>query len=153
MIKCNAIIYKPILVNTYVVHDEASKEAFIVDPGGDSQAVLNVINKFKLIPKFILYTHLHLDHIGGGGYELAQQLSIPAYAHENDYFLLEAVEQTAMFLKLPPITPPHIDGKLIDGDEFEIGESIIKVIHTPGHTPGGVYICSRGYDICWRYTF
>ena len=136
MIKINAIIYKPLLSNTYVVHDEASKEAFIVDPGGQVEAIVKVMEAEKIIPKFILYTHLHLDHIAGG-LQASEHFQIPSYANESDLYLFESLEQTSMFLQIPQVSPPVIDGNFGLDDELEIGDTIIKVIHTPGHTPGG----------------
>lgn len=137
MIEISPIIYHPLLVNTYVVYDKETLETLIIDPAGSSESIIKIRDKLSLKPKLILYTHLHLDHIAGGC-ELADQLTVPAYAHEKDMFLFDSLEQTANFLGYPPITPPQIDGFFSDGDEYEIGNVPIKVLHTPGHTPGGV---------------
>ena len=136
MIHVNAVIYKPLLVNTYIVHDSETLEAFIIDPGGEMNAVLKIIKKENLNPKFIVYTHLHIDHIAGG-FELSNQLSVPSYANESDLYLFDSLEQTASFLHYPHITPPEIDSYIKQGDELEIGDLVIGVIHTPGHTKGG----------------
>jgi len=137
MIEINAIIYRPLLVNTYIVHEEETKKGFIIDPAGKFESVMDVIGRHKIRPVFILYTHLHLDHIAGG-HDLATKLSIPAYACEKDLYLFDAIEQTAMFLGYPPIIPPVIDSYIKDGDELEIGSSSIRILSTPGHTPGGL---------------
>lgn len=135
MITVNAVIYRPLLVNTFVVHEPESKHGFIIDPAGDASFIIKIIEQEKIIPKFILYTHLHLDHIAGG-YELAESLDLPAYANEKDLYLYQAIEQTAHFLGYPKVTAPVIDSYLNHGDELEIGDEVIRVFHTPGHTPG-----------------
>jgi glyoxylase-like metal-dependent hydrolase (beta-lactamase superfamily II) len=136
MVKVQMVVNKPIFENTFVVYEEESRQGFVVDLGGSCIDVMGVLERYRISAKFKLYTHLHLDHIAGGN-DLAGQLSLPAYAHDKDLYLFDSLEQTADFLGYPPVLAPEIDGYLNDGDEFEIGDTPIKVIHTPGHTPGG----------------
>lgn len=119
--------------NCFLIYDE-NKNAFIVDPGGDSDDIISTIEKLELLPKFILLTHGHGDHIGAAEI-LREKFNIPILAHENEVKLLQDANinmSAYMPIKRVEITPDKTfkDGDII-GDNFHI-----KVIHTPGHTSG-----------------
>ncbi|MGL5615487.1 MAG: MBL fold metallo-hydrolase [Sarcina sp.] len=116
--------------NTYVVMDEDSKEGIIIDNFGEFQKIDKVIKELSMIPKAILLTHGHFDHVSGVN-KLKEEYKIPVYINENDWNMIDKkadifgeMEKPEFFVK--------------EGDEITLGNKIIKVIETPGHTPGGV---------------
>ncbi|WP_425539972.1 MBL fold metallo-hydrolase [Microaceticoccus formicicus] len=119
--------------NCFLIYND-EKNAFIVDPGGDSDDIMSTVEKLELVPKFILLTHGHGDHIGAAEI-LRGKYSIPILAHENEVKLLQDANinmSAYMPIKRVELTPDKTfkDGDII-GDGFGI-----KVIHTPGHTSG-----------------
>jgi len=125
----------PIGANCYIVSDEATKNAFLIDPGGDPDRIKSVLKKNGLTLKFIINTHGHGDHILGNGY-----FNVPIYAHrlEKDYLTDPNKNLSGMFgffLKTPEATKLLEDGEKISMDNLDL-----EILHTPGHTPGGISI-------------
>jgi glyoxylase-like metal-dependent hydrolase (beta-lactamase superfamily II) len=122
---------------TLLICDKTNKAA-IVDPGGDIDVILSIIEEQSAIAEIILVTHAHLDHIGAVA-ELASKLSIPIEGpHLLDNFWIDAIPvqiQTFNFPHSETFTPNRWLG---DGDTVKFGEQKLSVIHCPGHTPGHV---------------
>ncbi len=136
-------LFNPFPVNTYVLADEQSKEAAVVDPGcyncDELQTLVNYINDKGLTLKYILLTHLHLDHCFG--ITLLKQVYPEAVfcANEKDDFLLKgAAQQAAAYGLKMPAAPIDIERNLNQGDELKLGEQKIEVIAVPGHSPGSL---------------
>ena len=129
---------EPFQVLTYIVACPQNRDAVIIDPGGDEDKLLALIETEKLRIKYILNTHGHADHVLGNS-KMKNFLKVPVCMHEADdiFFNDPAVrEKSSQELGLPPSDPADI--KLKDGDILEVGSLNIEVIHTPGHTPGSV---------------
>lgn len=128
-------------VNTYVLIDETSKEAVIIDLGGDSEDVLDYIKSKNGKIKAILNTHGHFDHVMGEAYLKKQMPEVPIYLNKDDWYLAqnlsEQVQKYAPGFKAPSFTP---DFDLNEETEFKLGETPFKFFFTPGHTRGGVSI-------------
>ncbi|MBE6062886.1 MAG: MBL fold metallo-hydrolase [Clostridium butyricum] len=116
--------------NCYLLIDDNTKECGIIDPGGNAKRIENIIDSKGLIPKFILITHGHADHVNGVE-EIAQDLNIPFYISKVDEQYME--KDDMVFGTLPKAT-----GYLKEGDTVILGTHTIKVIETPGHTKGGL---------------
>src|SRR5574344_2471844 len=95
-------------VNTYLIYDETTKEAAIIDYGGESEDVLNEIKKNDLQLKYILNTHGHFDHISGEK-SLAEKFKVPVYAHKADEFMIKALKIVLTTHGFPLVEPPNVD--------------------------------------------
>lgn len=123
-------------VNCYLLYDE-SKEGIVVDPGGDVDEILEVIKENELDIKYIVLTHGHGDHIGGL-MGLKAALDVPVMVHEFEKELLMDGSKNlspTMAMGKVEVEP---DILLKDGDKIKVGNGEILVIHTPGHTKGGI---------------
>ena len=116
--------------NCYIVMAENTNEGFLVDPGADAQILANAVENMKMKPKFILLTHGHWDHVGAV-VELKDKFNIPFYISTNDNDMIQSGQDTYG-------STPNPDGYLKEGDTFKFADKTIRVIETPGHTPGGV---------------
>lgn len=127
---------------TLLVADDGETSA-VIDPGGDVEHLLALIEKVGAKPELVLLTHGHLDHVGGAR-QLADELKIPVWGpHPDDEFWLQQIAgQAAMFgLSLPGELKP--DRWLKDGDRVSIGNLNLDVLHCPGHTPGHVVFVEK----------
>ena len=127
--------------NTIVLYDETG-EAVVIDCGCFSKEEGERLKKFlsenQLKPVALLDTHLHIDHIFGNNFML-DEYGLSARAHEADSFWVEDAEKYAAMLGMRGITPPPALGEYLkDGDTVKFGHSELKVIHVPGHSPGGL---------------
>ena len=127
----------PFQVMTYIVICPHTREAVIIDPAGEEEKILTVIQTQGVEIKYILNTHGHADHVLGN--TNLKDLKVPVCMHEADdqFFSDPAIrEQSSKELGLPPSDPADI--RLKDGDVIEVGKLEVEVIHTPGHTPGSI---------------
>lgn len=132
-----SIVVGPLEVNCYILGCDDTKEAAIIDPGDDADEIIKTVEKEGLKPKFIINTHAHFDHVGGVK-TIQDHFKIDFVLHKEDQFVLESLnEQTATF-GLGKVPEPKVNKFVDNEDEISLGQNMIKVIHTPGHTPGGV---------------
>lgn len=126
--------------NCYIIGDRKKGEIAIIDPGGEAKKIIQFLNKNNFTPQFILHTHGHADHTRGDK-EILDDFSIPVLLHEKEAeFLQIPIKECTAFKNLNgklniSITPYVL---LQEGDIINIGKHTIKVIFTPGHTPGGI---------------
>ncbi|MDP1853380.1 MAG: MBL fold metallo-hydrolase [Candidatus Omnitrophota bacterium] len=130
------IVVGPMAVNCYIVSDKSTKNAFIVDPGDDFGDINRYLDSNKLRPQFIIHTHGHYDHIGADS-----DFNLPIYIHKLDRDCLsDAQKNLSGFFGYPfKLTEKQIN-TLEDGSEIKFGDSVLKIIHIPGHTAGGIGI-------------
>ena len=127
----------PFFKNGFVVSCEDTREAVIIDPGDEVEALLDNVRENELHVQAILLTHAHLDHVTGVG-RAVETHKVPVWLHRDDLPLYErAVEQGRMFgIAVEP--PPPVDRFYEPGLPFRFGRQIVDILHTPGHCPGGV---------------
>lgn len=126
--------------NTYFVLDEESKEGFVVDPGDEADLLLDLVARHEIDLKYILNTHAHLDHVGAVR-AFQDALQIPFYLHPEERGLLAALPAQAAMFGLPPLEDPlPPDHDLCEGQILRLagGALEVKVLETPGHSPGSV---------------
>ena len=124
-------------VNNYLVFEENSQEAVLIDAGGDYKATRELADKNKVKIKYILNTHGHLDHVAGD-YDIQSKEDAKVLLHKDDEFLVKALKQHLALYGMPEYEVPKIDEYIEDGQEIKAGGMTFKVIHTPGHSPGAV---------------
>ncbi len=137
------LVTGPLQVNTYIVGDEATGDAVAIDPGGQASQILQVIESEGLTLKKIINTHAHFDHVTGV-VELKELAGVPFYLHRADLPILESYGRQLAYFGLPAGPPPTVDGYLEEGQEIRIGETVFRVLFTPGHTPGHVTFAHDG---------
>jgi hydroxyacylglutathione hydrolase len=125
--------------NCYVFGSAKTREVLVIDPGSEPDKIKGLIKTENLLPKFIVNTHGHIDHIGANS-----ELGLPVYIHEKDANFL-----TNPLLSLAPFYgklkgSPKASRVLKEGDYIEVSDIKLKVMHTPGHTPGGISLYRNG---------
>jgi hydroxyacylglutathione hydrolase len=125
----------PLQCNCSIIGDKLSGRALVIDPGGDADQIMAMINKLNLKVTAIIHTHAHLDHILAAG-EIKKATGAPIYLHELDQFLWDMVEQQCAMFGVPSVSLPEPDQYLKDDQAIDCCGGV--AIHTPGHTPGSV---------------
>lgn len=127
----------PIMANCFILGCKETFEAAVVDPGDEADRILLALAESKLTAKLIINTHGHLDHVGGNK-RLKEATGAPILIHPLDAPMLNQVADHAAAWGLTADNSPAPDRELQDGDQISFGNITLKVIHTPGHTPGGI---------------
>ena len=137
-----AFTFNPVGENTYLIWDEETREAAIIDAGmsnnRENAAVSDLIDKENLLLKYALQTHMHFDHVWGLPY-IKETYNLRPLCHAADEIIYsQAPEMTGMFRLSMNWNLPAIERYIDEGETFQLGNTEIKVLHTPGHTPGGL---------------
>lgn len=128
--------------NCYIVQDEETKETMVIDPGGDVDKIVEMLNTIHAKVKYILLTHCHGDHIAGVN-ELKQRVGGKILIHRLDEEgLRDPNVNLAEYVGLGRAIV-QADARLDDGDLIHVGNLEFKILHTPGHTKGGISIYSE----------
>jgi hydroxyacylglutathione hydrolase len=130
--------------NCYIVGSEKSKDGIIIDPGADAEVIIRAVRRLELNINLIVATHGHVDHIGALE-EVKQAVKAPFALHASEAPILSDVNKylaSRFGVRLAHLPKP--DMLLNEGDIINVGEFSFKVLHTPGHSPGGISLLGNG---------
>jgi hydroxyacylglutathione hydrolase len=140
MIIIKNFVFNELAVNSFVLYDE-TRECIVVDPGCNSDKqrgeLLAFITGYKLKPVYIVNTHGHFDHIFGNSWSQSV-FACPLLIHKEDLPLIEHADKFAGIFGFAVEKPPMPDRYLKDGEFLHFGESSLKILHVPGHSPGSI---------------
>ncbi len=135
-LKIETITNGPFVENAFIVWDEGTKKGIIVDPGDEPDRIVRAGEFLGLEITEIVCTHGHIDHAGAVA-EVKRLTQAPVTFHKDERPVLEHLASQARLFGLGEVETPEVDRWLEEGDEIEVGAHRARVIHTPGHTPGG----------------
>lgn len=138
------LVVGPFESNCYILGSEATKEGMVIDPGADAKHILGEIKSLGLDMKLIVLTHAHIDHAGALK-EVKEATGAGVAVHVDDAKSLRRLGHSlsAPFRLFYP-APPSPDRLLNEGDSIDISDLHFTVLHTPGHTPGGICLLGEG---------
>ena len=140
------VVVSPFATNCYIVGSEASKQGIIIDPGDEAEAILGRVADLELDIKLIVLTHGHIDHVGA--LKAVKEASGAEMAiHADDAKSLRGLRGFLQSVLVPGLSypvPPPPERLLQDGDSLDVSDLCFKVLHTPGHTPGGICLLGEG---------
>jgi glyoxylase-like metal-dependent hydrolase (beta-lactamase superfamily II) len=141
--KIENIVVGALQVNCFMVYDEDSLDAMVIDPGDEAEKIIRLIEDRKLKVSKIVCTHAHFDHIGAVR-KLKEKTGAPVLIHEADFDIFMRADSQAASWGFQIEQPPEPDIYVVDGDEIVVARSRFMVLHTPGHSPGGICLYGEG---------
>lgn len=141
-----AISVGPLEANCFIIGDEASKKALVIDPGDEADRIMEIIQKEGLALDYIVCTHAHFDHVGAV-IDLKEATDADIVLHKDEGEIYQGARDQAAFwgYELEPLPEPDI--LVEDGDEITVGSLKFEVLHTPGHSPGSICLFGEGVVI------
>ena len=127
----------PIMANCFIVGCERTKSAVVIDPGDEANKILLSLAESNLTVKYILNTHGHFDHVGGNK-QMKDATGADILIHAGDSAMLEQLSVASMAFGLSVENSPPADRTIDEGDQITFGDITLNVLHTPGHSPGGI---------------
>jgi|SRR5208282_5828666 len=132
-----SIAVGPLQANCIIVADDTSQKALVVDPGDEPDRIVGIINEMGLTVEVIVCTHGHFDHMGEVG-DVKNQTGARVALHRDELELYKGAKDMAAFWGHSLEVPPDPDILLSEGDTLTIGALKFSILHTPGHSPGGI---------------
>ena len=143
MARIHTLMVGQLQTNCYIIQSQS--KALIIDPGDEPERIVRFTRDLDVIPSRIIATHGHFDHVLGVN-KLRASLKIPFQIHKDDLPILESMQtRVRQFLGFDVPPPPKVDSYLQDGDIVKFGTENIRVIHTPGHSPGSISLQGNTY--------
>ncbi len=136
----------PLESNCFIVGDEISKKAMIVDPGDEPDRIMDELKKESLSADLIVCTHAHFDHVGALP-EIRRDTGAKIVLHKDEMEIYHGARDMAAFWGYDLEELPEPDLFVDDDDEIKVGGLVFRVIHTPGHSPGGLCLFGGGVVI------
>jgi glyoxylase-like metal-dependent hydrolase (beta-lactamase superfamily II) len=131
-----------LMVFTYIIKCELTGQGLVIDPADETERIIQKANEMKCSIKYIVNTHAHVDHIMGNE-EMKRLTGAQIVIHRDDADLL--INQSPMMFRMFGGRPsPRADILVKEGDIIQVGQVKLRVIHTPGHSPGGICLYSNG---------
>ena len=140
------LVVGPFAANCYIIGSELTKEGVIIDPGDEARQILKSVKDSGLDIKFLVMTHGHIDHVGAVK-EVKEATGAEVCVHTDDAKAISGQEGQLISMLVSGLSypaPPSPDRLLNGGDSIDIGDLNFLVLHTPGHTPGGICLLGNG---------
>ncbi|MGD8537420.1 MAG: MBL fold metallo-hydrolase [Candidatus Aminicenantes bacterium] len=141
--KYESVVVGALETNCYLAYCRDTLQCAVIDPGAEADKIFRIIHQKGLKPTLLINTHGHVDHVGANR-DIKDKFDIPLYIHEADRPMLESILQSGLGLFLGAKKSPPPDDFMEEGDELTIGHTSLKVMHTPGHSPGSVSLMGDG---------
>ena len=147
------LLADPVMVNCYLLYTPDSKEALVIDPGGEPERIRRELQMHGLKLKYILLTHGHFDHIGGAA-KLREETGARICMSPLDaQFITDSRWNAADLVHRSPVPVFPLEIPLKDHDALYLGTQAVRILTTPGHTPGGLSALYSGAFILRRPPF
>ncbi len=137
------VVVGPLEENSYIVGDEISKEAVVIDPGDEPDRILEIINDNGFNVRAVICTHGHFDHVGAVG-DIKKATGASLLMHSDDTETYGMAKDQAALWGYNVDDLPEPDGFLKEGDEVKVGGLVFRVMHSPGHSQGGICLYGEG---------
>jgi hydroxyacylglutathione hydrolase len=144
----STVVVTEFMTNCFIVGDDSSNEAIVIDPGGEAQRILQEIEKLGVDVKAVVNTHAHVDHIGALK-EIKDSFDAEIMLHNLELPILQTASRMARLFGVSIEQPPEPDRFLSDGDQVNCGDITLTVIETPGHSPGGISLVTSDGRYCF----
>ncbi len=132
--------------NCYIYACPQTREAVIIDPGDEAERIIEAVHEHELIPKYILNTHGHIDHIAAID-EVSEVFPVPLAIHPADVPMYTDERNALLYGRPAPAVKRKPDILLQEGDRITFGTLTLEVVHTPGHSLGSVSLVSTPYCV------
>jgi hydroxyacylglutathione hydrolase len=129
--------------NAYLFYSSVNRDCLVIDPGAEADRILDAIAREKLLPRAVVLTHGHADHVGAAGV-LLDHFAISLWIHEADEREMRSPVNREIAAMFGADLPPPAGRLLADGETLAIGDLSLKVIHSPGHSPGSILLYGEG---------
>jgi glyoxylase-like metal-dependent hydrolase (beta-lactamase superfamily II) len=137
------LVVGPLMANCFIFGCKKTREAVVIDPGGDADKILLSLADSELEVKYIINTHGHFDHVCGNG-KMKDATGADILIHPLDAPMLGMLSSNAAVFGISVENSPPCDQTIEEGETISFGNISLKVIHTPGHTPGGISLYTDG---------
>ncbi|GAB4489703.1 MAG: MBL fold metallo-hydrolase [Thermodesulfovibrionales bacterium] len=144
--KIELIPVGPLQSNCYVVYDETGLAAVVIDPGDEPEKIYRTVREKNLKVAAIVCTHAHFDHVGAVG-RLRQKTGAPVLLHVGDLEIYSRADEQGAIWGFRIEQPPKPDSFVSEGDAVTAGAVTLRVLHTPGHSPGGICLYAEAEGV------
>ncbi|MGQ4891258.1 MAG: MBL fold metallo-hydrolase [Candidatus Njordarchaeia archaeon] len=151
------MITGPLATCTYIIYDEDTRKGYIIDPGGDGEEILKKVRNLELKIEGVIATHLHIDHFADADFLVEKLNTVFMYNKEEEKVDYDELIKLAYLLGYRKIKIPGNKKYLNEGDKLSLGGEKLKILLTPGHTPGSISLYTPGHifsgDVIFRDGF
>ena len=130
----------------YIIGCEETGQAALIDPAADTDRILDTLSSLNLTAQYVINTHCHPDHTSGNR-DIVEETGAKIIIHEDEAKMLSGVINKTFTAMFGGKSSPPADITVADGDVITVGNITLEVIHTPGHSPGGICLWDRDQNV------